>query len=70
MAGMTYSRTDMAELWWTGLADSERDHLVRQFRDQHGGDAVPEPTALELWDGYNRGEIVLGHETPSRDSQD
>ena len=65
MAGMTYSRTDMAELWWTGLADSERDHLVRQFRDQHGGDAVPEPTALELFDLFNSGRIGLEHGTPS-----
>ena len=54
----TYTREDMAELWLTGLSDQERRSLVEQFRAGHGGDAVPEPTALELFDEFNRGESM------------
>ena len=55
-----YCRTDMAELWVAGLTDREHRDLVRQFREQHGGDAMPEPSALELFDAFNRGEILTG----------
>ena len=65
---MTYTRLDFASIWWTGLSDQEQRVLVRQFRDRHGGDAVPEPSALELFDAFNSGRITLGVKTPSLDS--
>ena len=61
----TYGREYMAETWWHSMTDQERLVLVRQFRDRHGGDAVPEPTPVELFDEFNSGRITLGVKTTS-----
>ncbi len=65
MSRLTFTRQDCAEIWLSGLTDSERRTLVEQFEALHGGPGIAPPSPLELWDEYQAGRISLGDGTTS-----
>ena len=56
----TYTRLDMASIWWTGLTDQEQRAITEAAEDHLGiTPGLPPPTVLECWELFNAGTITL-----------